>query len=141
MSKAKILIVDDDHPTVMLTAKLLEKQGYEVLTAFDGLEGLAKAREHVPDLIILDIMMPKMDGYQVCQRLQRSPETREIGVLMLTSKGGVEKQSGGQIMAATRIKERLGGYEAGAMDFLTKPIRFSDLLQRVQSLLWVRGIS
>ena len=91
MAKARILCVDDDRPTVTIIAAILKKEGYEVEIALNGNEGLKKARESKPDLLILDIMMPGTDGYEVCRRLKADPETSRIGVLMLTAKGGVDE--------------------------------------------------
>ena len=136
--KARILIVDDSRPTVMILERVLKKEGYEVFTAYDGKEGLQKARELKPDLMILDIMMPKMDGYQVCQRLQRDPETARIGVLMLTAKGGIDDKKV-KYGLTTAIKERTIGFEVGAVEFLTKPVTAKELLKRVKSVLWSGG--
>jgi len=136
--KARILIVDDSRPTVMILERVLKKEGYEVFTAYDGKEGLQKARELKPDLMVLDIMMPKMDGYQVCQRLQRDPETARIGVLMLTAKGGIDDKKV-KYGLTTAIKERTIGFEVGAVEFLTKPVTAKELLKRVKSVLWSGG--
>ena len=136
--KARILIVDDSRPTVMILERVLKREGYEVFTAFDGKEGLQKARELKPDLMVLDIMMPKMDGYQVCQRLQRDPETARIGVLMLTAKGGIDDKKV-KYGLTTAIKERTIGFEVGAVEFLTKPVTAKELLKRVKSVLWSGG--
>jgi len=136
--KARILVVDDSRPTVMILERVLKKEGYEVFTAYDGKEGLQKARELKPDLMVLDIMMPKMDGYQVCQRLQRDPETARIGVLMLTAKGGIDDKKV-KYGLTTAIKERTIGFEVGAVEFLTKPVTAKELLKRVKSVLWSGG--
>jgi len=136
--KARILIVDDSRPTVMILERVLKREGYEVFTAFDGKEGLQKARELKPDLMVLDIMMPEMDGYQVCQRLQRDPETARIGVLMLTAKGGIDDKKV-KYGLTTAIKERTIGFEVGAVEFLTKPVTAKELLKRVKSVLWSGG--
>ena len=124
-SEGRILVVDDDRGLVQVYVYFLENEGYEVLTAFDGLEGLEKARKEKPDLIILDIMMPGMDGYEVCHRLQQRPDTARIAVLMVTAKGLVDDQ--------------VTGYDAGALEFLTKPVTAKELLDRVRSLLWFAG--
>ncbi len=136
--KARILIVDDSRPTVMILERVLKKEGYEVFTAYDGKEGLQKARELKPNLIVLDIMMPEMDGYQVCQRLQRDPETARIGVLMLTAKGGIDDRKV-KYGFTTALKERMIGFEVGAVEYLTKPVTAKELLKRVKSVLWSGG--
>jgi DNA-binding response OmpR family regulator len=141
MAKARILCVDDDRLLVMIMSNSLKKEGYEVETAFDGDEGLKKAREMKPDLIILDIMMPGMDGYEVCKRLKRDPDTAKIGVLVFTAKGGVEEQIREAWRFADKVQDRLRGYDAGALEFLTKPVKITELVQRVKAILWASGHS
>jgi DNA-binding response OmpR family regulator len=135
-SEARILVVDDNHSIVRLVEALLQREGFEVLTAFDGLEGLQKAREEKPDLIILDIIMPRMDGYEVARLLQDSPDTAAIPILMLTVKGQVDDPSLGDDVLKVGVQERMDGYEAGAVEFLSKPIRAKELLSRVKALFW-----
>ena len=139
MTKARILCVDDDRPTVTIISGVLRKEGYEVDTALDGTEGLKKAREMKPDLIVLDIMMPGLDGYEVCRRLRSDPDTSKIGVLMLTAKGGVDENVKESWKFAGRVQDRLKGYDSGALEFLTKPIKAKDLLLRVKAVLWATG--
>ena len=134
--KARILIVDDNRSLVRIYGRLLQEEGYDILTAFDGETGLQKAVTEKPDLIILDIMMPRMDGYKVCRRLQRHPDAANIPVLMLTRKGRVDSRPG----VKHRIREREEGFDAGAVDFLSKPVKAKELLDRVKSLLWLGGI-
>lgn len=135
-SQARILVVDDNRAIVRLVEALLQKEGFETLTAFDGLEGLEKAREEKPDLVILDIVMPKMDGYEVCRLLQNDPETAAIPVLVLTVKGQVDDPSLDDQTIESRIQEQMEGFEVGAADFLSKPIKARELLERVRGLLW-----
>ncbi len=134
--KACILVIDDRERTVRVVQRLLEKAGYEVLTALDGVSGLVKARGEKPDLIILDIMMPGMNGYEVCRRLQRNQVTARIPVLMLTGKGRLDYDGSG---FRKRVGEQVDAYDAGAMEFLTKPIRGKELVKRVKGLLWMSG--
>jgi DNA-binding response OmpR family regulator len=139
-AKARILIVDDDRPTVMIISNVLKKHGYEVSTAFNGHDGLRKAQEEKPHLIVLDIMMPGMNGYQVARRLKRDPETAKIAVLMLSAKGGIDENVKKAHEFAARVHDRLEGFDSGAVDFLTKPVKAKDVAKRVKALLWASGV-
>jgi DNA-binding response OmpR family regulator len=140
--QARILIVDDDQPTVMIISSVLQKQGYEVHTAYDGLAGLKKARKIKPDLIILDIKMPIMDGYQVCRRLKADPATARIAVLILTTKGQVDiLRVETKSDFHSHVRERVEGFEAGAVEFLSKPVKAKELVRRVKSVLWSGGLT
>lgn len=140
-SKARILVIDDRERMVKIVQRILEKEGYEVLTAFDGLEGLRKAQEKKPNLIILDIIMPKMDGYEVCRRLQSDPDTAAISILLLTVKGQTDDPNIDDETIDARIQERIEGFEAGAVEFLSKPVTSEELLDRVKALLWLSSLS
>ncbi len=140
-SKARILVIDDHERMVKIVQRILEKEGYEVLTAFDGLEGLRKAQEKKPNLIILDIIMPEMDGYEVCRRLQSDPDTAAISILLLTVKGQTDDPNIDDETIDTRIQERIEGFEAGAVEFLSKPVTSEELLDRVKALLWLSSLS
>ena len=131
-SKARILVVDDNRSLVRVMERVLEKEGFEVLTAFDGPEALQKARAQKPDLIILDIVMPEMDGYEVCRHLHRDPDTARIAVLMLTRLDLRRFTSDDE--------ERIEHFEAGAIDYLTKPITAEKLLDRLRGLLRLSGL-
>jgi DNA-binding response OmpR family regulator len=139
MGKIKILCVDDDRPTVTIISGVLKKENYEVEIALDGQEGLKKARDFKPDLIVLDIMMPGMDGYQVCRHLRDEPETAKIGVIMLTAKGGVDDPEKESWKFAGKVQDRMKGFDSGALEFLTKPVKAKDLVQRVKAVLWASG--
>jgi DNA-binding response OmpR family regulator len=117
----KILIVDDDLDTLQLVGTTLERQGFAITAAKDGEQGLEFARKEHPDLILLDIMMPKMDGYEVTRRLRADPDTAEIPILMFTAKAQVD--------------DKVEGLEVGADDYLTKPTHPSELVARVRALL------
>jgi two-component system, cell cycle response regulator len=117
---ARILVVDDVEPNVRLLEAKLTAEYYEVITATNGVEALAKAAAEAPDIILLDVMMPGMDGFQVCRRLKDDLATRHIPVVLITALDGRE--------------DRLAGLEAGADEFLTKPIDDVMLLARVRSL-------
>jgi two-component system cell cycle response regulator len=117
---ARILVVDDIEPNVRLLEAKLEAEYYEVVTACDGPSGIAAAHTHKPDIVLLDVMMPGMDGFEVCRRLKADPATRHIPVVLVTALDG--------------RRDRLNGLEAGADDFLTKPIDDVALFARVRSL-------
>jgi two-component system phosphate regulon response regulator PhoB len=115
------LVVDDEPDTVELIAFNLQNAGYQVTTAQDGAEALQKARAVQPELIILDLMLPEMDGLQVSKVLQRDPATRSIPILMLTAKAGEV--------------DRVLGLELGARDYVTKPFSPRELVLRVRNIL------
>jgi pilus assembly protein CpaE len=117
----KILIIDDDLDTLRLVGLMLQRQGYQISAATNGQQGLDKAFEEDPDLILLDIMMPDMDGYEVTRRLRRNPSTTETPILMFTAK--------------TQLDDKVIGFEVGANDYLTKPTHPSELQARVKTLL------
>lgn len=119
--KGKILIVDDAVDTVELLKKRLRFEGYDTAEAYDGEEGLKRVAEYNPDLIILDVMMPKLDGYDVCQRLKSDENTKYIPVLMLTAKSEVE--------------DKVKGLDIGADHYLAKPFDYKELSARVRSLV------
>jgi CheY-like chemotaxis protein/MinD-like ATPase involved in chromosome partitioning or flagellar assembly len=120
MSK-KILIIDDDLDTLRLVGLMLQRQGYQISAATNGQQGLEKAFEEDPDLILLDVMMPDMDGYEVTRRLRQNPSTLQTPILMFTAK--------------TQLDDKVVGFEVGANDYLTKPTHPSELQARVKTLL------
>lgn len=117
----KILIIDDDVDTLRLVGLMLQRQGYEISAASNGSQGLAKALEERPDLILLDVMMPDMDGYEVARRLRKNPTTVTIPILMFTAK--------------TQLDDKVTGFEVGADDYLTKPTHPTELQAHVKALL------
>ena len=117
----KVLVVDDEPNIVELLQYNLEKTGYEVKTAYNGQEALDIARQYIPDLIILDIMMPKMDGYQVIRRLKEEERTSTIPVIFLTAKA--------------QMKDVVSGRAMGADDYVVKPYKFNVLYQKILDLL------
>jgi two-component system phosphate regulon response regulator PhoB len=119
--KAKILVVDDEPDAVELVEFNLKAAGYQVLTASDGKQALKKAKEHLPNLILLDVMLPEVDGLEVCKILRRDPATSAIPILMLTAK-------------AAEI-DRVLGLELGADDYVTKPFSPRELALRIKGLL------
>jgi DNA-binding response OmpR family regulator len=116
-----ILVADDDQDILDLVRLRLTRVGYELLLAHDGREALELAREHVPDLAILDVSMPELDGYAVAKLLKRNPETAAIPVIMLT--------------ARAQVKEVEEGFAAGAHDYITKPFSPADLQARTAEVL------
>ncbi|MDI6808043.1 MAG: response regulator [Candidatus Eisenbacteria bacterium] len=121
MSKGKILVVDDEIYIVHILDFSLGMEGYEVVTALDGQQAVEKARTERPDLIVLDIMMPKMDGYEACRKLKDDPETKEIPVILLSAKG--------------RSVDQKMGFEVGADDYVTKPFSPKKLVERINTTL------
>lgn len=117
----RILVVDDDPNALRLIGYALQRQGYEVIAAQEGQEALAKAESEKPDLIILDVMMPTMDGYQVLRHLRDNPSTARVPVILFTAKSQVE--------------DKIIGFEAGADDYLIKPVTPAELIARVRALL------
>jgi DNA-binding response OmpR family regulator len=122
----KILVVDDTARNVKLLADLLAVKGYQVVTALSGREALAQIDAERPDLILLDVVMPEMSGYEVCQKIRENAATAMLPVIMVT--------------ALDPTEERVKGIEAGADDFLTKPINQPELLARVRSLLRIKDL-
>ncbi len=121
MGYAKILVVDDEEHIVELLKFNLENNGYDVLTAYDGNEALRKTKEKLPDLILLDLMLPKIDGIEVCRELKLNNITNDIPIIMLTAKG--------------EETDKVLGLEIGADDYITKPFSIRELMARIKSVL------
>jgi pilus assembly protein CpaE len=118
---AKVLIIDDDLDSLKLTGLMLQGRGYQIIAAQNGPQGLSKAVSEGPDLVILDIMMPGMDGMEVCRRLRANPRTQPIPIIMFTAK--------------SQIEDKVAGFAAGADEYLTKPIHPAELVTRVEALI------
>jgi pilus assembly protein CpaE len=117
----KILIVDDDVDTLKLVGLMLERQGYDIAVASNGTLGLSKALEETPDLILLDVMMPDLDGYEVTRRLRADPALAHIPIIMFTAK--------------TMVDDKVQGFESGVDDYLTKPTHPAELTAHVKAVL------
>ncbi len=118
---ARVLVVDDILSNVKLLEAKLSAEYFEVVSAYNGLEALAKIAEHAPDIVLLDVMMPGMDGFEVCRRIKSDPKTAYIPVVMVTT--------------LDQPSDRVAGLDAGAVDFLTKPVDDRALFARVRSLV------
>ena len=124
--QSKILIVDDDSVFVETTKTILESRDYEVVTAYDGDEGLQKTREEKPDLILLDIIMPTKDGFNVCEQLKEDPQLADIPVIILTSFAQQKGQTNIPVSA---------GLELEAEGYIDKPVSPEKLLSSIEDLL------
>ena len=117
----KILVIEDDPATTRLVDYSLRHEGYQVVTASNGLEGIRKAHNEAPDLIILDVMLPGMDGFEICHRLRSEPDTAKLPILMFSAKAQeIDKDT---------------GLEVGADDYLPKPAAPAEIVSRVENLL------
>ncbi len=121
MDSKKILVIDDQHDNVFILQDRLDLEGFKVITAYDGPAGIDLAEEHKPDLILLDVMMPKMSGYEVCEKLTKQNSTKDIPIILLT--------------ALNNAEDTAKGFAAGAFDFIKKPFNRIELLARIKSAL------
>jgi DNA-binding response OmpR family regulator len=121
MSQKKILVVDDEADLVETIRFPLEMEGFNVLTSYNGEDALNQARKETPDLILLDLMLPKLDGYKICRLLKFDEKYKHIPILMLTAK--------------TQEKDKLLGKETGADEFITKPFEMDELIKKVKAYL------
>ncbi|KAF5426629.1 MAG: response regulator [Candidatus Methanomarinus sp.] len=124
-TREKILIVDDEMSTLMPLKRSLESENYAVVEAYDGHEAIKKANEEIPDLIILDLMLPGMDGIEVCQHLKTDTQTEKIPIIMLTAKDN--------------INDKVEGLQIGAHDYVTKPFVLKELKARIKSVMLRSG--
>ena len=126
MHEPTILVVDDNPQNVELLEAYLIPEKYEVMTAFDGVEALERVEEKAPDIVLLDVMMPRMNGYEVCKTRKGDEKTRFIPIVMVT--------------ALKELDDKIQSIEAGADDFLTKPFNKLELLTRIKSLIRVKRL-
>lgn len=118
---SKILVIDDDPAILELLKTNLELMGHDVITILDGIKGFALAKQEMPDLIVLDVMMPEVDGFTVAQRIRQNEDTKNIPILMLTALG--------------MLKDKVQGFNAGVDDYLVKPFELEEFKIRVRALL------
>jgi DNA-binding response OmpR family regulator len=121
MDRKKILLVDDSSTVLLMEKMILSKSEYDVVTARDGVEGVDKARTERPDLILMDVVMPRMDGFEAVRKLREDDSTRSIPVIMVTTRGELQSVE--------------TGYASGCSDYVTKPINGLELLTKVRSCL------
>jgi two-component system cell cycle response regulator len=126
VSDSRILVVDDNEQNLELLVEYLDALDCTIDTAVDGIEALEKVEKTQPDLILLDIMMPRMSGFEVCRKLKSDPQTRDIPIIMVT--------------ALNELGDIERGVESGTDDFISKPVNRLEMLTRVKSLLRVRGL-
>ena len=120
-AKQRVLVIDDDPAALRLTGYVFQRAGYEVHLATNGADGLSKAEEVKPDLVILDVMMPDMSGLTVCQRLRSRPSTARLPIIMLSAKA--------------LVGDKVSGFQVGADDYVSKPVDAKELLARAGALL------
>jgi CheY-like chemotaxis protein len=123
--KATILVVDDNTDNVEILRAFLESRGFTIAEARDGRTALARMEEVKPDLVLLDVMMPGMDGWEVCRVIKQHPQLGDTKVVMVTAKGGFE--------------DKFEGLRSGADDYVVKPVDFKDLMGKVERNLAARG--
>ncbi len=120
-TRSKILIVDDEMDTLLPLKRSLEDEEYIVAEAYNGQEAIEKVKTEIPDLILLDLMLPEMDGYEVCHRLKKDAFTKNIPIIMLTAKD--------------YVRDKVKGLEIGADDYVTKPFNLNELKARIKSVV------
>ncbi len=120
-TRPKIMIVDDEIDALLPLKSSLEAENYVVMEAYNGNEAINKSKTEIPDLILLDLMLPGMDGYEVCSRLKKDAHTENIPIIMLTAKD--------------EIRDKVEGFEIGADDYVTKPFNLNELKARIKRML------
>lgn len=120
-TRQKIMIVDDEISTLLPLKRSLESEGYSVIEAVNGYEAIEKSKKELPDLIVLDLMLPGIDGFEVCTQLKKDSLTEKIPVIMLT--------------ARDEVRDKLEGLEIGADDYVTKPFNLNELKARIRNVL------
>ncbi len=121
MTRKKILLVDDSPTALMWQRLILEQERYAIVTAADGAEGVEAARTERPDLVLLDVVMPRMDGFAACKAIREAPDTRDVPIIMVSTR--------------SEMANVLAGYQSGCNEYVTKPIDRVELLAKVRSYL------
>ncbi|MBI2144316.1 response regulator [Candidatus Woesearchaeota archaeon] len=121
MAGKKILVIDDEPNILKLVSFILESKGYEAVEASSGREGIEKARKEKPDMIVLDVMMPGMDGFETARKIKAEPAMGSIPILMLSSRA--------------QFEDKMKGIDSGAMDYITKPFDREEFLQKVEEII------
>ncbi|MEW6607478.1 MAG: response regulator [bacterium] len=119
--KKKIAVIDDNTSFVEVLSRFLDMKNFEVLRAYNGKEGIKVASKHTPHLILLDIMMPGLSGYEVCERLKRIEKTKNIPIIFVTVR--------------SRPEDIKRGYESGAVDYITKPFNYPELIEKINKII------
>ncbi|HEY2512559.1 MAG TPA: response regulator [Polyangiaceae bacterium] len=121
MTRKKIMLVDDSSTALLMEKAILAKRNFVLVTARDGEEAVAMSRAERPDVILMDVMMPKMNGFEACRRIRDDPQTKDIPIIMVTTRGEMENLE--------------TGYASGCSDYVTKPINGLELLTKLEDLL------
>jgi CheY-like chemotaxis protein len=122
MAAKKILLVDDSRTALMMERSILERNTqYECITAMDGMEAVSKANDERPDLVLMDVVMPRMNGFEACQKMRQQESTREVPIVLLTTRGEESYME--------------AGFQSGCNDYLTKPVNGEELVKLLQSYL------
>ena len=125
MTRKKIMLVDDSSTALLMEKAILAKRNFVLVTARDGEEAVAMSRAERPDVILMDVMMPKMNGFEACRRIRDDPQTKDIPIIMVTTRGEMENLE--------------TGYASGCSDYVTKPINGLELLTKLEDLLGGAG--
>ena len=123
--RKKIMLVDDSSTALMMERAILSKRDFDLVTARDGEEAVAMSLAERPDLILMDVMMPRMNGFEACRRIRTDPQTKDIPIIMVTTRGEMDNME--------------TGYAAGCSDYVTKPINGLELLTKLEDLLGGAG--
>lgn len=132
MSAKRILVIDDNRMLATTVANILEKAGYQTTAILNGGDGIDKAQEWTPDLIVLDVVMPNMNGYEVASQLKQNQITADIPIIFLSARGNTDEAEEGSLLSLQEINQ---AFEIGASDFLPKPVAASELLKAVERVL------
>lgn len=132
MSSKRVLVIDDNRMLVTTVARILEKAGYQTTTVLNGGDGIEKAQEWTPDLIVLDVVMPNKNGYEVAWQLKQNPVTADIPIIFLSARGNTNQTEENSAPGLDEINQ---AFDLGASDFLPKPVAASELLKAVERVL------